>query len=169
MDEARLGLKPIGGRVWAPKGQRPIRDVFPRYEWVYLMSAVEPASGHAFSMIWDGISLEVMQIWVDQFAESLAPIDVAVLLMDGAGWHSIKGIRWPQNVVPLFIPPYSPELNPAERLWTWVRERLANRVFNTLKDLVDAIANVVAGWNKHKADLKSMTLYHWIEEAIIRL
>ena len=67
----------------------------------------------------------------------------------------------------LFQPPYSPECNPAERLWTCMRERLANKIFKDLNELKDTTMDIINDWDKYKSILKSWLCYHWWQEAQI--
>ena len=70
----------------------------------------------------------------------------AVLIVDGAGWHQTGDkLRVPDNITLLHLPPYSPELNPVENVWAYLRgNKLSNRVFDTYDDIVDACCNA---WN----------------------
>ena len=82
-------------------------------------SAVEQQGGmHALGQ---ETSAAAMQVFLDRFAANLAPGVHAALLLDQAGWHVAKAIAVPANVSLVHLPPYSPELNPVERVWTWDR------------------------------------------------
>ena len=87
-----------------------------------------------------------------------------MLVLDRAGWHVAKGLRVPANVTLLHLPPYSPELNGAERIWGYLRSHyLSNRVFKDYDEIFEAIK---AAWNKLDAErLKSLTRTEWIERA----
>lgn len=167
MDECRLGLMPILRYIWAPKGKRPIVDIYPRYKWFYVFSAVEPTTGDNFSLICDCVCLEMMQHWLDEFSKTLEKNEICLLVLDGAGWHNEKGLEIPENIILLFQPPYSPECNPAERLWTWIRERLANKIFKDLNELKYTTMDIINDWDKYKDILKSWLCYHWWQEAQI--
>jgi len=164
-DECRLGLKPILRKIWTPVGRRPEVIVYPRYEWFYICSAVEPLTGDQHSLIWSTMNLRTMQYWLDSFSEYLRD-DVAILVCDQAGWHSETGLNWPENVIRCPLPAYSPECNPAERLWTWVRERLSNKVFESLDIMRDCAISIIEDMDKFKPKLKSMLNYWWWGKAI---
>jgi len=66
----------------------------------------------------------------------------------------------------LSLPPYSPECNPAERLWTWIRERVANKVFKSIESMKESVINIINSWDKYKHLLYSMLNYHWWNEAV---
>lgn len=134
-DEARFGLKPTFRRVWAKRGQRPCAPSKVKYEWTYLYGVVEPATGEVFWLVLPKVNVTVMNIFLREYAASLPRNVIAVVVLDGAGWHHAKKLKVPPNIVLAVLPPYTPELNPAERLWTFVREATHNEVFDDLDAL----------------------------------
>ena len=93
--------------------------------------------------------------------------DVQVLLiLDQAGWHSSQGLKVPENITPLPLPPYSPELNPVELIWRYLRQHyLSNRRYPDLDALFKAGGEA---WNKlaDQSDMiRSMCSFPWIESA----
>lgn len=167
MDEARLGLQPILGRRWSPRGIRPVVRVHPRYQWQYVFAGVNVESGQTSSLILPAVNIEMMQLWLDEFAADLAPDELRLLVLDGAGWHSKTGLKWPVGVLPVWLPPYSPELNPAERLWTLLRKRLANRRFDDIDDLTEQILVAIKTWIDNPEKLVSTVSYSWIKELLV--
>lgn len=167
MDEARLGLQPILGRRWSPRGVRPRVSVQPRYQWQYVFAGVNVETGQTRSLILPSVNLEMMQLWLDAFVADREPDDLQILVLDGAGWHSQTGLNWPAGVLPVWLPPYSPELNPAERLWTLMRKRLANQRFNDLEDLTQQILTVLHRWIDHPEALVSTVQYSWIRDSLV--
>ena len=122
-------------RVWTKRGRRPTALSHPRYEWLYLYGFVHPASGavHWFS----GSTVDT-----DRFAESLAGFARAagagskkliLLVLDGAGWHGSPDLAVPEGIRLVFLPSYSPELQPAEHLWPLTNEAIANQHFDSKK------------------------------------
>jgi transposase len=139
MDEARFGQRGTNTRVWARRGSRPTAVRQTRYEWVYLYAAVEPASGASVALQAPNIDTGTMNQFLKMLAKELKPSEHAVLIMDQAGWHKSKKLQVPENIWILFLPPYSPELNPVERLWAYLRSHyLANRVYDDYQHLLDA-------------------------------
>jgi transposase len=139
MDEARFGQQGATTRMWAPRGSRPTAVKQTRYEWLYLYAAVEPATGVSVALQAPGINTGTMNLFLQMLADELGPKDHAVLIMDQAGWHKAKALRVPKNIWILYLPPYSPELNPVERLWAYLRSHyLANRTFDNYQHLLDA-------------------------------
>lgn len=165
-DEGRFGLQPIIRKIWWFTGLRPTIEIHPRYEWFYTCSAVEPSSGESFTQLWSTMNLDCMQYWLDCFSNTLDKNEMCILVLDGAGWHSEKGLKWPENIIPLYQPAYSPECNPAERLWTWIKEHIANYVFDSLKEMKDKVIDVINGWDNEKQVLVSWLNYHWWNEAV---
>jgi hypothetical protein len=64
-----------------------------------------------------------MQVFLDAFAETIADDEHVAPVLDGAGWHGSKALRVPSNITLVPLPPYSPELNPVERVWLYLKER----------------------------------------------
>src|SRR3954462_7667717 len=118
-DEHRLGLKPIIRRVWAPKGQRPIALGHHRYKWLYVTAFVQPTTGETFWYISNGVSKPFFAALLALFArEAGAGRDrIIVLGLDSAGWHTAPNLAVPDGLRLADVPPYSPELQPAEHLW----------------------------------------------------
>jgi hypothetical protein len=164
-DEARVGRQGTLTRVWARTGSRPSAVRQTEYEWVYLWAAVEPATGASVAMITPTVDTALMQQFLAGLAGTLAPDEHAVLVLDQAGWHVAKALEVPANLTLLFLPPYSPELNPAERLWAWLRShQLANRVYADYQELLTATDRA---WLSLDADtIKSACACPWIERAL---
>jgi transposase len=139
MDEARFGQQGTTTRVWAERGSRPSAVKQTRYEWVYLYAAVEPATGASVALQAPSVNTQTMNVFLKMLSAELGPSEQGVLIMDQAGWHKSKKLRLPENIHVLFLPPYSPELNPVERLWAYLRQHyLSNRVFDGYQHLLDA-------------------------------
>jgi hypothetical protein len=168
MDESRFGLLPIFRRVWSPKGVRPIKPVRLKYEWTYLFSVVEPTSGRTFSMLWDSVSLPVMQAFLDEYGKSLADNEICLMVLDGAGWHSENGLNYPKNIIPLKQPAYSPECNPTESLWDWVKDKLGIRLYDTIDELKTRLIDIVNQFDDFKMELQSRLSYSWWIDSVIQ-
>lgn len=162
MDEHRVGLKPILRRVWARRGQRPQVVVRPRYEWLYVYGFVCPELGATEFWLAPGVNTETFKLLVEAF---LRRRDHAVMLvLDQAGWHVAHEIKAMEEVGVLeltYLPSHSPELQPAERLWTLVDEPLANEVFESLGELEAALAERCVALTEEGERIRSLTLYHW--------
>jgi transposase len=87
-----------------------------------------------------------MQCHLIEISRAVAPGAHAVLLMDRAGWHTTEELKIPKNITPIFLPPRSPELNPVENIWQYIRDNwLSNRVFDTYDAIVEASCEA---WNR---------------------
>ena len=160
-DEHRIGLKPILRRVWAPQGQRPIALGHHRYKWLYVTAFVQPISGEVFWSISNGVSKPFFAALLALFArEAGAGRDrIVVLGLDSAGWHTAPNLAVPDGIRLAYLPPYSPELQPAEHLWPVLDEPLANQYFATLADLEHVVAQRCRVLNHDQ--LKPGTNFHW--------
>jgi hypothetical protein len=136
-DEHRIGLKPLLRRVWAPISQRPSAAVQHRFAWRYLVGFVHPASGRTLFHLATGVSIALFEVELEAFARQVGagPTRQIVLVLDRAGWHTSVRLKVPEHAHPLFLPPYSPELLPAEHLWPLTNAALVNRHFTTIEDL----------------------------------
>ena len=139
MDEARLGQQGTLTRVWAPRGSRPTVVKQTRYEWVYVYAAVEPLTGESAALLAPGVDTGTMNAFLKILSAELGPLEHGVLIMDQAGWHRSKTLDMPDNVTCLLLPPYSPELNPVENLWHYLRSHhLSNRTYDDYDHLLEA-------------------------------
>ena len=109
-----------------------------------MLSAVCPSSGRAEGLVAPKLNASVVQTFLDQLSATIPKGTHALLVWDGAGYHVAKKLRVPPNLSAIQLPPYSPELNPVERLWLYLREHhWSNRVYPDLDALEEA---AVAGW-----------------------
>ena len=163
MDEHRLGLLPISRRVWAQRGQRPTAWVRRRYQWLYVYGFVRPRTGESWWALLPTVSTPAMTAALAAFAhdEHLNAQHRAVLVLDGAGWHTARGLVIPDGIDLVFLPPASPELQPAERLWPLVDEPVANRTFADLDALEDVLVTRCQVLAADHRRLKRHTRYHW--------
>jgi transposase len=167
MDEHRIGLKPILRRVWAPRGQRPILRIHPRYEWLYIYAFAQPSTGRSFYLLMPTVSIEAFSVALHEFATCVGCDDQRqiLLLLDNAGWHVSPKVQCPLGLALRFLPPYSPELQPAEHLWQLTDAPLVNHCFATLDDL-EAVLIDHCCWLEQQLDLvRSATCFHWWPQA----
>jgi transposase len=126
-------------RVWARRGSRPAAVKQTQYEWLYVMAAVCPRTGQSIGMLSPYISTEVVNVYLKQFAGELAANVHAALIWDRAGFHKAKELVVPENITIIELPAYSPELNPVENLWQYLRSHYwANRSYGDYDDLRQA-------------------------------
>ena len=162
-DEARFGLQPIIKKQWAKKGSRPVAEINPRYQWTWSYGAVEMATGKSFFLILPNLQASSVEIFLSEFAKAqkLSRKNIAILLWDGAPAHRAQ-LEIPEGIELVRIPAYTPELNPSERLWSPLREVAANRSFEQIEEMEDALINEMKDLSKQKEYLSGMTNYHWL-------
>jgi transposase len=138
MDEARFGQQGTLTRTWAPRGSRPTAVKQTRYEWVYMYAAVEPRTGASVALQAPLVNTDTMNVFLKMLSRKIRKDEHAVLIMDQAGWHRAKHLVTPDNITVLYLPPYSPELNPVERLWGYLRSHyLSNRAYKDYDHMLD--------------------------------
>ena len=163
-DEGRFGLRVGLRKRWCPRGVRPPWLVHDRYQWLWLYAAVEPATGHAFFLLLPRVTKEWFAHFLAAFAQEVAGERVG-LVLDGSGSHR-AAIPWPEQLVPLPLPRYSPELNPAEQIFRVLRPKLANRIFETLAELETASTAHLQPYWEQPALLQRLTAYPWWTAAL---
>ena len=136
---ARVGQQGTLTRLWARKGTRPRAPKDCRYASAYLFGAICPARATGAALVMPHANTEAMSLHLAEIARTVAPEAHALLVLDGAGWHSAKNLVVPPNITLPALPPYSPELSPVENVWQFLRQnRLANRLFDSHDAIVDA-------------------------------
>jgi hypothetical protein len=145
-DEARVGQQGTLTRIWARRGTRPRKPRDRRYNWAYLFGAVCPARGTGAALVLPAVSIEATAAHLAEISTQVAPGAHAVIVLDGAGWHT-QGDRLhvPHNLTLLPLPPYAPELNPVENIWDYLRSnQLSITVWETTEQIIDACCRA---WN----------------------
>jgi hypothetical protein len=162
-DEHRLGLKPILRRIWAKRGQRPIVLVRPRYQWTYLVGFVRPTTGQTYWLLLPTVSVAAFSRALTEFAQHLGagPDKHILLVLDQAGWHLSRKVTVPEGVHFAPLPPYSPELQPAERLWLLSDTPLVNRVFPDLAALEEVQVARCQQLRTQPERIQAHTCFHW--------
>ena len=163
-DEHRLGLKPIMRKVWSPIGQRPSVKVHQRYEWTYLYAFARPNSGEVHWLILPTVSARVFSLALENFAREVGAGKKKriLLVVDKAAWHTAKkDLRVPEGIHLEFLPSHSPELQPSERLWPLSNEGVANRYFEEIVELEEALGARCVALCEQPELIRSYTRYHW--------
>jgi transposase len=163
-DEGRFGLRVGLRQRWCPRGVRPPWVVHDRYEWLWLYAAVEPATGQCLLLLLPRVTKEWFAAFLTTFGAATAGERVG-LVLDGSGSHR-AAIPWPAHVVPLPLPRYSPELNPAEQVFRVLRPKLANHLFPTLEDLETAITAHLQPYWDDPVRIQRLTGYPWWTQTV---
>jgi transposase len=128
----------------------------------YIYGAVCPQRQVGAALIMPYANSDCMNLHLIEISQQVVSGNHAVVIIDQARWHTAKRLAVPANISLLALPPYSPELNPQENIWQWIKDKyLANRVFSSFEEILDA---AVIAWNKfiEKPDLiKSIATRDW--------
>jgi transposase len=163
VDEHRIGLKPIVRKVWTLDDTRPLAPVEHRFAWRYLVGFVHPASGRTVFHLASTVSLRLFETELEAFARAVGAglTKQIVLVLDRAGWHASVRLRVPDHVHLLFLPAYSPELQPAEHLWPLTDTALVNRHFADLDALEEAQSARCVALQGQPELIRSATHFSW--------
>jgi len=163
-DEARFGQQNTTTRLWAPRGTRPRAVRQQQFDYAYLFGSVCPSRGIGEAIVVPWVNKEIMIEHLRQISSVTEKDRHVVVIMDGAGWHTDDIANPFENISIIKLPPYSPELNPIEQVWSWLRQRcLANQSFRDYDDIVD---KVCAAWNQFlqcTQRVKKMCSRQWID------
>jgi transposase len=145
-DEARIGQKNKVTRRWAERGTRPFALKDQRTASAYIFGAICPALGKAAGLVLPPCNTEAMTLHLQEIALAVEPGAHAVLFVDRAGWHVTAKLDVPENMTLVSLPSKSPELNPVENIWQYMRNSwLSNRIFANYDDILD---HCCFNWNK---------------------
>ena len=150
---------------WYTKGQRPPGLADKRFTFAYIFAAAEPGTDNAFALVMPEVNTLAMQEFLDRFSKTIAEDEHAAMIIDQAGWHVANDLRVPDNITLVPLPAYSPELNPIERIWLYLKERfLSHRLLDDYEAIVDAACQA---WNRLTAEagrITSLCSYPWIQQ-----
>ena len=145
-DEARIGQKNKITRRWARRGTRPRAPHDQRTQWAYIFGAICPAKGKGAGLVMPYCDTHAMTAHLVEISATVDPGAHAVVMVDQAGWHMSSKLNVPHNITLLPLPSRSPELNPVENIWQFLRDNwLSNRIFKSYDDIV---ALCCEAWNK---------------------
>jgi DDE superfamily endonuclease len=164
-DESRWGLHLPGHRRLTDYGVKPVQIIEPLYEYYWLYAAVEPTTGEAFWWELPPLDADCFTVFLDQFGRQY-PQSLNIVLLDQAPAHVAQRVVVPDNVVLVWLPPYSPELNPVERLWEDLKYRIDVQnpaLRSNLEVYREHIAGLVRGYTAET--IASLTGYSYLVEA----
>lgn len=149
--------------MWAPIGERPLASVNHRYDWLYVYGFVHPKTGRTEWLLLPRVNVAWFNAALAQFAAAVGASAThrIALVLDNAGWHRSQRVVVPEGIELVFLPPYSPELQPAERLWGLVDEPIVNRSFDTLEELEKVLAQRCRTLTTMTSAVQGRTLFHW--------
>jgi transposase len=149
-DESRFGQQGTTTNVWARTGSRPTAIRQTEYKYLWVLGAVCPETGHAEGLLSPQLNTSIINLFLKQFAATIPAEEQAVMVWDGAGFHTSKQLRVPDNITLVTLPPYSPELNPIENLWGYLKSHYwSNRAYADYEALEQA---AIDAWKKAVLD-----------------
>ena len=166
-DEARFGRLSDPRACWAPAPTRPMVQKALIREYQYQYVAVSPGDGALDHMTADKMNTANMSRFLDLVSQAHTD-DFVVMVLDGASSHKCKDLKIPESVALVFLPPYSPELNPAEQIWNRLRaDYFANKVFDSLDAATNQAVKGLSSMAANRAAVVSLTNWDWINSAIM--
>ena len=137
-DESRFGLKTLTGRRITARGVKPKGKVRWTFQATYLYGVIEPSTGEHFLYEFTHCNTDCFEIFLKRVAEHYAG-SMLIIQLDQAGWHKAKRLQVPENIILMLQPPHSPECNPIEQLWQYLKKRLRWKRPKTLDELRELI------------------------------
>ena len=156
-------MKTLTGKVITAAGVKPTVKVKWGRENFWIYGAIEPLTGEHFLHEYPQLNADYFQEFLDWLSQQLDE-DYAILQIDSAPAHISSAIHWPENLIPLVQPPHSPELNPIERLWQFLKQPLKNQFFSDLQALRDRIQELFDQLTLEQ--VISVSSYNFILEAL---
>lgn len=161
-DESCFGRISDRRRCWGPLPKRPVAGAQVVREFLYSLTAVCPGDGQLAALIMPAVDAEIMSIFLAHTAQVFAG-DFCLMFLDGAGWHRAHELKVPETIRLLWLPPYSPELNPVEGIWDHLRGNyFANRSLQSLDEVEELLCQALHSLIHHPDQVRSMTNYPWI-------
>jgi transposase len=161
-DEMRYGLISNFRRSWSKVGERTLIDSQQSFDNRYLFSAVSPLSGKSFHLTGiDGFDAEAAHTFLRELKKEY-PDTLVILVWDNAPCHRPMIHRDIPGLIVLFLPPYSPQLNPCERFFEELRKATANVIFKTIEEQERAIDTALNAWANDSEGMKQLLGYEWI-------
>lgn len=165
-DEARFGRISDVRHCWDKKPHRPLVRAMVTQQYTYAYGAVSPVDGRFDSLILPQVNSACMRVFLDEIAARY-PNENVVMVLDGAGWHKSKEIELAENMRTLFLPPYSPELNPQEHVWDELREKFFhNRAFDSLDALETHLEEALRSLESSPQRMRSIAGWDWIINSV---
>ena len=162
-DESRFGLMTLTGRRLTIKGVKPICPYQHKFVNTYLFGAFSPINGKHLILELPHCNSANFQVFMDELAKEDKE-EFKIMILDNGAFHKAKSLVIPQNIALIFLPPYSPELNPAEKVWWMLKRKLKLKNFKSLEELQNELTEVILKTCTN-IDLKTLTAYSYYENA----
>lgn len=156
-DESRFGLLTKTGRMLTARGVQPVCPYHHKFENTYLHGAFSPVTGDAVLLELPWCNTDMFQYFLNHLAKH-KPAEFKIVFLDNGSFHKAKRLKTPANIGLVFLPPYSPELNPAELVWKFIKARITNKSHKTLDELTENLCDIIC--NELTAErVRSITNY----------
>ncbi len=151
-------------RVLVTKGIKPIGKYQHSYKYLWLWGCFSPITGDSFYWETPFVSNAIFEAFLEDFSNQ-NPHELKIIIIDNAGFHACQNIQIPDNIKLIRIPSYSPELNPAEKVWQWMKDKIAMKFFDNIEVLKDKITQLTTILKP--ALIKSITGYELYTKAFL--
>lgn len=166
-DEARFGRISDVRYCWDKKPHRPLVRAMLTQQYTYAYGAVSPVDGRFDSLVLPQVNSECMRVFRDEIAARY-PNENVVMVIDGAGWYRSQEIELAESMRTVFLPPYSPELNPQEHVWDELREKFFhNRAFDSLDALETHLEGALRNLELSPERMRSIAGWDWIINSVL--
>lgn len=165
-DEARFGRISDPKRCWAPKGTRPEVAAQMVREYTYLYGAFSPKDGISDFLVLPYMDAVCMNLFLEEVAGQHGD-EFILMIYDGAPCHSEGALKIPENMMVETLPPYCPQINPAENMWEEIREKFfPNLVFDSMDAVENKIVEAAVAYKNNPQIVQSITAFNWIEPCL---
>jgi len=142
-DESRFGLLTVLRRMITAKGVKPVAPYLHRFDNLYLFGAFSPFTGTSCLLEMPYCNSHTFQVFIDQLSAQ-NPTEFKIVILDNGAFHHAKSLIIPPNMSFIFLPPYSPELNPAEKMWRYFKDRVSMIAYSSLEILQNKISQITS-------------------------
>lgn len=132
------------GKALTARGIKPICLFQQVFKSTCLFGAFSPINGDSLQLILPACSADNFQIFLNYLSEKNHQ-EFKIVVLDNGAFHKAKKLKIPENIALVFLPPYSPELNPAEKMWAKYKRSFSNLLFDSLENLENFICRLVTG------------------------
>jgi hypothetical protein len=162
-DETRIGLKTIERKRITALGVKPLGKVQWNFKVYYLYGAVAPQTGESFWWEFSHLDGMCFQIFLDIGREKY-PAHLNVIQLDNGKFHQSSRLKIPDNILLIFQPPYSLELNPIERIWSHIKQELSWEISENLEGLKEKVCAVLGELSRE--EIASLAGWDYILSAL---
>ena len=141
-DESRFGLFTRVGRKLTARGVQPICPYQHKFDNTYLFGAFSPVTGESLLLELPYCNTDMFQYFLEELSKQ-TPDELKIMILDNGAFHKAKRLEIPENIALIFLPPYSPELNPAELVWKYIKSFMTNRTYKSLDELSIELERII--------------------------